>query len=308
MGLFSRLKEGLAKTRESLVQKVTTLVSSRTFDDAMFNDLEDTLLLSDVGAATAETLIKRLKDRVRKSGIKEATELVGTLKDEMRNILVKESAFSSNGAAPYVILVVGVNGVGKTTTIGKMAHNFSQAQKKVLIGAADTFRAAANEQLDVWAKRAQVEIIGAPESGGTVDPGAVAFNAVQTAVARKSDIVIIDTAGRLHTKTNLMQELQKIRRVIQKVKEDAPNEVLLVLDATTGQNAIQQAKHFTSAVNVTGLVLTKLDGTAKGGVVFAIAHELGLPVRYIGVGEGIDDLQPFDPNQFIDALFGENKE
>jgi fused signal recognition particle receptor len=308
MGLFSRLKEGLAKTRETLVQKVTTLVSSRTFDDALFNDLEDTLLLSDVGAATAETLIKRLKDRVRKSGIKEASELVAALKDEMRNILVKESAFSSNGAAPYVILVVGVNGVGKTTTIGKMAHNFSQAQKKVLIGAADTFRAAANEQLDVWAKRAQVEIIGAPESGGTVDPGAVAFNAVQTAVARKSDVVIIDTAGRLHTKTNLMQELQKIRRVIQKVKADAPNEVLLVLDATTGQNAIQQAKHFTTAVQVTGLVLTKLDGTAKGGVVFAIAHELGLPVRYIGVGEGIDDLQPFDPTQFIDALFGDKQE
>lgn len=303
MGLFSRLKEGLTKTRDTLVQRVTTIVTGRAIDESLFQELEDTLLQSDVGFSTSEELINRLRKRAKQNKLTESEQLSGALKEELRAILIENQPGIEDNNSPHVILIVGVNGVGKTTTIGKLANNFKVDGKKVIIGAADTYRAAANTQLDIWAKRAGVGIIGAA-SGGTLDPAAVAFDTVQHAVAQKADIVIIDTAGRLHTKVNLMDELSKIGRVMQKVIPTAPHEVLLVLDATTGQNAIQQAKQFGNAVGVTGLVVTKLDGTAKGGVVFAIAHELHLPVRYIGVGEQIDDLQPFDAAQFVEALFG----
>lgn len=302
MGLFSRLKEGLAKTRDTLVQRVAEIVTGRKIDESLFHELEDTLLLSDVGASTSEYLIDRLRQRAKQGKLSDSNELMAALKEEMRTVITDPRPPAPAPAPPYVILVVGVNGVGKTTTIGKLANNFKTAGKKVIIGAADTFRAAANEQLDIWAKRAGVGIIGA--GPGSSDPAAVAFDTVQHAIAQNADVVIIDTAGRLHTKTNLMDELSKIARVMQKIKADAPHEVLLVLDATTGQNAIQQAKMFGKAAGVTGLVVTKLDGTAKGGVVFAIAHDMQYPVRYIGVGEKIDDLQPFDPTAFVDALFG----
>ncbi len=299
MGFFSRLKEGLSKTRDTLVQKVTTLVSSRKIDEQLFEELEDTLLLADVGSSTAELLTQRLRARAKKEGLTEGEQLTGVLKEELRSLL--PSTVSVDGHHPRVTLIVGVNGVGKTTTIGKLASGHKRDGRSVLIGSADTFRAAANDQLDIWAKRAGVDIVSAHTANA--DPSAVAYDAVQQGVKRGVDEVIIDTAGRLHTKVNLMAELEKIRRVVTKAMPGAPHEVLLVLDATTGQNAIQQAKQFSAAAGVTGLVVTKLDGTAKGGVIFAIANELRLPVRYIGVGEGIDDLQPFDPAQFIDALF-----
>lgn len=305
---YDRLKDGLAKTREGLAEKIGIAArQGRKIDDALLDELEESLIMADVGADTTIQISDRLRDRVKAEGFKEASDLSRLLREEI-SALLKRSPSADNDRLfnipeekrPHVIMVVGVNGVGKTTTIGKLAYNYRNAGLKVLIGAADTFRAAANEQLEVWAERAGVEIIG---QGQGADPAAVAFDTLQAAVSRGADVVIIDTAGRLHTKSNLMQELQKMSRVMKKVREHAPDEVFLVLDATTGQNAIQQAKEFTRAVEVTGLVLTKLDGTAKGGVVIAIANELSMPVRYIGVGERIDDLQPFNVDEFAEALF-----
>jgi fused signal recognition particle receptor len=306
---FQKLKEGLSKTRTNLIQKVTSIISTKTkIDDELLEKIEEILLSGDIGVTTTSKIIMDVKMRVRAEKYENSEDLFKLIKQEIIKILdvqpdVEKVYEETKNFKPYVILVIGVNGVGKTTTIGKLAHNYASQGKNVIIGAADTFRAAANEQLEVWANRAGVKIV--QQSMGS-DPSAVAFDTVKSAVANDADIVIIDTAGRLHTKVNLMEELKKIVRVVKKVKDYSPNEIFLVLDATTGQNAIQQAKQFAEAVGVTGLVLTKLDGTAKGGVVIAISNELKIPVKFIGVGEKIDDLQPFDKNAFVDALFESN--
>lgn len=304
---FSRLKEGLAKTRESLMGKVQkVLLGKSKIDDEVIDNLEEVLLSGDVGVATATTIIDRVRARVKKDHYEDPAELDTLLRDEIQNLFANGQSEQEDPLRlpsthrPHVIMVVGVNGVGKTTTIGKLAYNYKSSGNNVVIAAADTFRAAANEQLEIWSQRAGVEII---QQRHGADPAAVAYDALNAALARHTDVMIIDTAGRLHTKINLMEELKKIKRVLQKLIPDAPHEVLLVLDASTGQNAIQQAKQFTAAVGVTGLVLTKLDGTAKGGVVLAISNELSIPVKFIGVGEKIDDLQPFDKKAFVDALF-----
>ncbi len=305
---YDRLKEGLARTREGIVEKIGIAArQNRKIDDQLLDELEEALLMADVGADTTVEISDSLRERVRSGGFTDASDLSRLLREEISRLLAKSPSAENDKIfkldpekRPHVIMVVGVNGVGKTTTIGKLAYNYRNAGYKVLIGAADTFRAAANEQLEIWAQRADVEIVG---QGQGADPAAVAYDAVQAAVARDADVVIIDTAGRLHNKSNLMEELKKMSRVMQKIAPHAPNEVFLVLDATTGQNAINQAKEFTRSVDVTGLVLTKLDGTAKGGVVIAIANTLSLPVRYIGIGERIDDLQPFDAAEFANALF-----
>lgn len=314
MGFFdsfklSRLKEGLAKTRETLVTKVNRLIFAKgKIDQEFLDQLEEILIASDVGVATTHTIIENIKRRTKEQKYETQEELNRLVHAEIAQSLLVTQANGVDPFAlpphtkPYVIMIVGVNGVGKTTTIGKLAYNYKSAGKNVLIGAADTFRAAANEQLEIWAQRAGVDII--QQLHGS-DPAAVAFDTVKAAQARGADLVIIDTAGRLHTKTNLMEELKKIKRVITKCSPEAPHEVLLVLDATTGQNAIQQAKQFNEAVGLTGLVITKLDGTAKGGVIFAISNALKIPVRFIGVGEKIDDLQPFDAEKFVEALFDE---
>ncbi len=305
---FSRLKEGLSKTRENLVTKVQKLLTSKSkIDDELLENLEEILLLGDVGVTTTSKIIQDIKERVKKDKYENPAQLDGLLRDEIQKMFLNglssatDPFYIPQNQKPHVIMVVGVNGVGKTTTIGKLAYNYRTSGKKVLIAAADTFRAAANEQLEIWANRAGVEII---QQAHGADPAAVTFDSLKSAMARQVDVMIIDTAGRLHTKVNLMEELKKIKRVMQKVMPEAPHEVLLVVDGSTGQNAIQQAKQFSAAVGVTGLVLTKLDGTAKGGVVIAISQELNIPVKYVGVGEKIDDLQPFDKNIFVDALFG----
>jgi fused signal recognition particle receptor len=304
---WKKLKEGLTKTRDSLFGKVVQLVNSRSSIDAdLLEKLEEILISADVGVDTTLTIIDNIKKRVKQEGYDSSSRLTQLLKDELLTVLpANEGSVSGRlllpeGPRPHVVMVVGVNGAGKTTTIGKLAYTYRKAGYRVVVGAADTFRAAANEQLEIWAKRAGVEII--QQSHGA-DPGAVAFDAVSSAIAKKAEVVIIDTAGRLHTKTNLMEELKKIRRVLEKRLPGAPHEVLLVLDASTGQNALQQVKHFTAAVEVTGLVLTKLDGTAKGGIVLAISHDLKTPVKFVGVGEQLDDLQVFDRSAFVDALF-----
>jgi fused signal recognition particle receptor len=271
--------------------------------------LEDILIAGDVGVQTAGVILSRLKRRVKDNKYESTSQLVSLLKEEIETVLHVEDRKESSlkilpsSAKPFVVMVVGVNGAGKTTTVGKMAYQYRQAGHKVLIGAADTFRAAANEQLEIWAQRAGVDIV--QQSHGA-DPASVAFDAINSALAKQADVVIIDTAGRLHTKTNLMEELKKIKRVMAKLLPGAPHEVLLVLDATTGQNGLQQVRHFTEAVEVTGIVLTKLDGTAKGGIVLAVSNEMNMPVKFIGVGEKIDDLQIFNCRTFIDALFEEN--
>ena len=312
MGFFdkfklSRLKEGLTKTRENIFGKIQKVLTGKTkIDDELLENLEEILIAGDVGLTTTTRIIEDIRRRVKVDGYENPADLDQLLKDEIQKLFV--NGFDSGpdpfdlpvGHKPHVVMIVGVNGVGKTTTIGKLAYNYKTGGKKVLIAAADTFRAAANEQLEIWTKRAGVELI--QQSAGA-DPAAVSFDALKSATAHGTDVLIIDTAGRLHTKVNLMQELKKIKSVLQKLNPVAPHEVLLVLDASTGQNAIQQAKQFTAAVGVTGLVLTKLDGTAKGGVVLAISQELNIPVKYIGVGEKIDDLQPFDRKAFVDALF-----
>lgn len=300
---FSKLKEGLTKTRDNIVSQIKTIIATKTsIDDDFLEQLEEILLSADVGTTTTESIISGLRVRAKEDGFQTTDEVMKMLRTEILNLLpTKNINENGNTPIPFVIMIVGVNGVGKTTTIGKLAHNFTTDGKKVLIAAADTFRAAANEQLTIWAQRANVEIVQ-QERGA--DPGAVVFDALSSAIARKMDVLLIDTAGRLHTNTNLMEELKKIRRVLQKIIPDTPNEVFLVIDASTGQNAIQQAKIFTSEVDVSGLIITKLDGTAKGGVVLAIQQTLKTPVHYIGVGEGIDDLQKFDSTQFVNALLG----
>jgi fused signal recognition particle receptor len=275
-------------------------------DDDMLERLEEILISGDVGVETTMLILENIKNRVKQEKTESSDQLTTLLKDEIARVLhvdgQNESGNTDLPAAPrpYVIMVVGVNGVGKTTTIGKLAFVYKEKGYKVIVGAADTFRAAANEQLEIWAQRAGVDII---QQKHGADPAAVAYDSLSSALARGADVLIIDTAGRLHTKINLMEELKKMRRVLEKRLPGAPNEVLLVLDATTGQNALQQVKQFTAAVEVTGLVLTKLDGTAKGGIVLAISNELKIPVKFIGVGEQIDDLQAFDRKAFVDALF-----
>jgi fused signal recognition particle receptor len=314
---FNRLKNGLRKTRESLFGKVQSIISLKpAIDDDLLTHLEETLIGSDVGISTTEKLIENLKLRAREQRYIRPEEIQAVLKEEMKKLFAQNGSDRSQlqlDTRPLVVMIIGVNGVGKTTTVGKLAYIYRTDGKKVLIAAADTFRAASNEQLEIWAGRAGVRIVQHARQSPTgigghthsADPGAVAFDALKSAIANGDDVLLIDTAGRLHTKVNLMEELKKIKRVLQKQMPEAPHEVLLVLDATTGQNGIVQARRFTEALGVTGLILTKLDGTAKGGIVFSISNELKVPVRYIGVGEAIDDLQPFDEKMFIDALFEE---
>ncbi len=316
MGFFdkfklSKLREGLQKTHDEFVRKINRVFySSRKIDDGLMAEIEETLLLSDVGVATTDRIMEHLVDQIQFKKWSEASELRDELRVQIGEALTRNGELKlpddpftlPPGKKPYVILIVGVNGVGKTTTIGKLAHNYKSAGKNVIIGAADTFRAAANTQLEIWSKRAGVEII---QQHPGADPSAVAFDTIQSAISRNADVVLIDTAGRLHNKQNLMAELEKMTRVMRKLMPDVPHEVYLVLDATTGQNALQQAREFTKVAPITGLVLTKLDGTAKGGIVVALTNELKVPVRYIGVGEKIDDLQPFDPLEFAKIMFGD---
>ncbi len=305
MGFFERLKDGLQKTRKNFTERIEVLVGmSAEIDDDFLDELEMILLSADVGAKTTEKLIDAVRQAARKKEIKGTEDVVPFLKKYLTQMLTEEGQRTRISGTPTVILVVGVNGVGKTTTIGKLANYFHLLNYKVMIAAADTFRAAASEQLEIWGKRAGCDVIKHAEGA---DPAAVVFDAMKAAIARKADILFIDTAGRLHNKANLMNELEKIHRVIKREIPEAPHETFLVLDATTGQNAITQAKVFTETANVTGVVLTKLDGTAKGGVVIAIREELGLPVKWIGVGEGIMDFRPFEPEKFVDALFNTDK-
>lgn len=305
MGFFEKLKDGLQKTRKNFTERIEVLVGmSAEIDDDFLDELEMILLSADVGAKTTEKLIEAVRQAARKKEIKGTEDVVPFLKKYLTQMLTEEGQRTRISGTPTVILVVGVNGVGKTTTIGKLANYFHLLNYKVMIAAADTFRAAASEQLEIWGKRAGCDVIKHAEGA---DPAAVVFDAMKAAIARKADILFIDTAGRLHNKANLMNELEKIHRVIKREIPEAPHETFLVLDATTGQNAITQAKVFTETANVTGVVLTKLDGTAKGGVVIAIREELGLPVKWIGVGEGIMDFRPFEPEKFVDALFNTDK-
>lgn len=319
MGIFDRFKKetlqtpqeeleaGLEKTRSSLLNKLNRLVRGKdTIDDEVLDDLEEALVTSDVGVKTTLDIIRCVEERVQRDKYVSASELQVLIRDEIGRLMLAHAPdHPADFEAPlpnkpHVIMVVGVNGVGKTTTIGKMAYHYKQAGWSVLLGAADTFRAAATEQLDVWAERAEVPLV---KQGHGADPAAVAFDTLASALSRDSDVVIIDTAGRLHTKGGLMDELAKIKRVMGRQVEGTPHEVLLVLDASTGQNAIRQAEEFTKSTDVTGLVLTKLDGTAKGGIVIGISNEFQIPVKYVGVGEHIEALQVFDRRRFVEALF-----
>lgn len=316
MGLFNklgfknkeRLEEGLEKSRNGLLSKLgKAFIGKDKVDDEVLDKLEEILISSDVGVKTTLEIIKRIEARVARDKYVSTSELQSILRDETSALLMenrpdKPAEFDADfPSKPHVILVVGVNGVGKTTTIGKLAYMYKKAGKSVILGAADTFRAAAVSQLQIWSERADVPII---QQGQGADPAAVAYDTVAAAKSRDAEVVLVDTAGRLHNKTALMNELAKIKRVMGKVVPDAPHEVILVLDASTGQNAIQQARAFTNVVDITGLALTKLDGTAKGGIVIAISSELNVPVKYIGVGEQMEDLQIFDRKEFVDALFG----
>lgn len=301
MGFFSKLAEGLKKTRDSMAKKVDAIVNSFTkIDEALFEELEETLIMSDVGISTSQKICEELRTQIKKRGITDAQEVKGLIKDIIAEMLSGDEALHLS-TKPSVVLIIGVNGVGKTTTIGKLAANLKADGKRVLLGAADTFRAAAIDQLQIWADRSQVELIKQSEGS---DPAAVVFDAVTAGKARGADVVICDTAGRLHNKKNLMDELSKISRVIHREVPDSDVEVLLVLDATTGQNALNQARQFKEAAGITGIILTKLDGTARGGVVIGIKAELDVPIKYIGVGEQLDDLRPFNAVDFVDALFG----
>lgn len=301
------LDQGLQKTKENFLSKITKAVAGKTsIDEEVLDNLEEALVGADVGIDTTVNIISRIEKRVARDKYMSTGELNKMLKEEIEDILIDAPESNSYDfhsdlpAKPYIILVVGVNGVGKTTTIGKLAYNFKLAGKSVLLGAADTFRAAAVDQLTIWSERVGVPIVKQPMGS---DPAAVAFDTAQSAVSRDSDVVLIDTAGRLHNKAHLMEELGKIKRVIQKTIPDAPHEVLLVLDGSTGQNALEQAKQFTAATDVTALAITKLDGTAKGGVVLAIANQFKIPVKFIGVGEKMEDLLVFDKHEFVDSLF-----
>lgn len=316
MGLFGsfsrsrkeRLDEGLAKTKESVFQKLSRVVVGKSkVDDDVLDELEGVLISSDVGVDTTLKIIERIQKRVARDKFINAQELDTILKEEIAALLSENNVNDADGfdipstSSPYVIMVVGVNGVGKTTTIGKLAYKFKNAGKKVVLGAGDTFRAAAIEQLEIWANRVGVPLV--KQKMGS-DPASVAFDAVTSAKTKGADVVIIDTAGRLHNKVNLMNELSKIKNVMQKVIPDAPHEIILVLDGSTGQNAFEQAKQFTLATEVSALAITKLDGTAKGGVVIGVSDQFKIPVKYIGIGEGIDDLEPFNREAFVESLFG----
>ena len=306
------LDQGLQKTKEGFFSKISRAIAGKsTVDEEVLDNLEEALVSADVGIDTTIKIIERIEKRVAQDKYLNTSELNKMLQEEIKTLLVdvpgaNTYAFDSDlPVKPYIILVVGVNGVGKTTTIGKLAYNFKKSGKEVLLGAADTFRAAAVEQLTIWSERVGVSIV--KQAMGS-DPAAVAFDTVQSAVAKQCDVVLIDTAGRLHNKAHLMEELSKIKRVIQKTIPDAPHEVLLVLDGSTGQNALEQAKHFTATTDVTALAITKLDGTAKGGIVLAIADQFKIPVKFIGVGEKMDDLLIFDKHEFVDSLFNLEKE
>lgn len=313
-GLFSKKKKetldtGLEKSKTSMVDKLTRAVAGKSkVDDAILDDLEDILVTSDVGVDTTLKIIKRIEERVARDKYVGTSELKSILRDEVAALLAENGTTDGESftlpaeAHPYVIMVVGVNGVGKTTTIGKLAYQFKQQGKRIVLGAADTFRAAAIEQLEIWGERVGVPVIKQQMDS---DPASVAFDTLQSAVAQDADVVIIDTAGRLHNQVSLMNELSKIKRVMAKVVPDAPHEVLLVLDGSTGQNAFEQAKQFTAATDVSALAITKLDGTAKGGVVIGISDQFKVPVKYIGLGEKIEDLQVFRKREFVDSIFGD---
>lgn len=297
---LDKIKNGLTKTRNKIVQSISeTLTGKAQIDDKTLDTIEEILITSDMGVETAEMVIENVRRALKSEKDRSVENVLELIKVELSNLL-PEDKINPNFRKPYIILIVGVNGVGKTTTIGKLAHNYKNLGFKVVVGAADTFRAAANEQLEIWAERAGVEIISSQKGN---DPSSIAFETVKKALEENYDIVLIDTAGRLHNKTNLMNELSKIKKVIQKFSADAPHETLLVLDGTTGQNAVIQATEFSKVIDLTGLVITKLDGTAKGGVVFQISKKLNIPIRFIGVGEGIEDLQEFYKDSFITALF-----
>ncbi len=302
---FNKLKGGLSKTREKIVSSITETISGKAkIDEEVLEELEETLITSDIGMETAERIIDATRRSLKSEKDRTEEKIIETIKKELIKVLEETHTDEDNlekikKYKPYVILVIGVNGAGKTTTIGKLANNFKQAGLKVVIGSADTFRAAANEQLETWANRAGVDIIQR-EHGA--DPSAVAYDTLASAKQTDADIVIIDTAGRLHTKNNLMEELKKIKRVLGKVYDYAPNETYLVIDGNTGQNGLMQAREFSKYAALTGLIITKLDGTAKGGIIFKISSEQKVPVKYIGVGEGIDDLQTFEPKEFVNAL------
>lgn len=306
MAIFNKLKSSLSKTRTGVLGKLQQVITLRPkIDDELLDELEELLISSDIGVDTSLTVIENLRQRVSREHLSDPAKLQDLLHDELKKLLngeqeEKESDFFSVDMKPYIIMVVGVNGTGKTTTIGKLASQFTNRGKKVLVAAADTFRAAASEQLEIWAQRSESQIVQ-QQSGA--DPAAVAFDALNAAISRDIDVLIIDTAGRLHTQVNLMEELKKVKRVITKRLADAPHEVLLVLDATVGQNAKRQVEEFGRAVELSGIVLTKLDGTAKGGVVISIANEYKIPVKFIGVGEKIEDLEQFKAKTFIDAIF-----
>ncbi|HBK29292.1 MAG TPA: signal recognition particle-docking protein FtsY [Parabacteroides sp.] len=317
MGIFSffskekkeTLDKGLSKTKENVFTKITRAIAGKSkVDDAVLDNLEEVLITSDVGVETTLKIIKRIEERVERDKYVTTSELTHILRDEIANLLTENNTQDGDGFTlpkdkkPYVIMVVGVNGVGKTTTIGKLAYQFKKAGKKVYLGAADTFRAAAVEQLVIWGERVGVPVV--KQKMGS-DPASVAFDSLSSAKANNADVVIIDTAGRLHNKVNLMNELTKIKNVMKKVVPDAPHEILLVLDGSTGQNAFEQAKQFTAATEVNALAVTKLDGTAKGGVVIGISDQFHIPVKYIGLGEGIEDLQVFRKREFVNSLFGE---
>lgn len=301
MGFFDKLKAGLTKTRDSFVAGIENVVlGKKKIDDQLLEDLEEVMIMGDLGVETTRAIIDRVQEKVKRKELTDADLLKKEIKEQIRDILRRDSGPLKSGDSLAVYLVIGVNGTGKTTTIGKMSAKLRAEGRKVLLAAGDTFRAAAAEQLVLWGERSGADVVR-HKSGA--DPGAVVFDAIAAARAREAEVLLVDTAGRLHTKANLMEELKKINRVIERELPGEPREVLLVLDATTGQNALSQAKLFNQAIGVSGIVLTKLDGTAKGGIVVAIAQELGIPVKMIGVGEGIDDLQPFDADEFVEALF-----
>jgi fused signal recognition particle receptor len=303
---FDRLKSGLAKTKDKILNSITETISGKaSIDEKTIDEIEEILISSDIGMETVEKIIEDTRVKLKNDKDRSGINIIQVVKNELTSVVDFGNSKPDNvndirKFKPFVILIVGINGAGKTTTIGKLAYNFKQAGFKVIVGAADTFRAAANEQLDIWAQRAQVEIV---QKGRGSDPSSVAYDVIENAVKNGIDIVLIDTAGRLHNKSNLMEELNKIKRVIQKLLPHAPNETLLVLDGNTGQNALVQVEEFSKVTDITGLVITKLDGTAKGGVIFQICNKQKIPVKYIGVGEKIDDLQEFDAKQFVNALF-----
>lgn len=300
MGFFDKLKESLIKTKKNIVEKVETIFTGRKIDEETLEELEETLIISDIGTKATAEIIEVLREKAKKGEVSDTDSVKELLKKEMMTILGDFRPIAIPVNRPFVILAVGVNGVGKTTTIGKLASRFRSQGHSVLLAAGDTFRAAGIEQLEIWADRAGAQFVKHQKGS---DPAAVAFDAVAAAKSRGVDVVIVDTAGRLHTKSNLMEELKKVKRSIEKAMPGAPQEILLVVDATTGQNALRQAQLFKEVIGISGIALTKLDGTAKGGIVFAIKKELGIPVKLIGVGEAIEDLRDFDPEEFVAALF-----